>query len=150
MRREWLQVLYVLAAFAVCTHIALADPPASTQATVNGVELLGRRQVLSAGMPRHDMFTLRNHQRRQHVVDIVRLDSFGENRARATLPITSARRFVLEPGQELALPLTYSGTPVGSGMALPSLHFELHVTVDGRPLNAIATVSYICRIPVHR
>lgn len=150
MRGQWIQIFSALAAVIFCAQTALADPSPSTHATINGVELVGRHQVLSAGIAREAMFTLTNHQQRQHVVDIVRLDSFGENEGRAPLPITSERRIVLEPSQELRLPLTYSGTPVGSGMALASLHFELHVTVDGRPLSAIATVSYICRIPVRR
>ena len=130
-------------------NVAVADPPESTTAQTNGVELRGVRVQSSTGTPREPSYAIVNHNAEVHVVELVHLYVIGaSDDDRHELSITSPRRIQLRANRSESLSLTYSGDPIMSGQGTGHYLFELHATVDGQPIHAIASTAYMCRIPV--
>ena len=130
-------------------NVAVADPPESTTAQTNGVELRGVRVQSSTGTPREPSYAIVNHTAEVHVVELVHLYAIGaRDEERHELSITSPRRIQLRAHRSESLSLIYSGDPIWSGQGTGHYRFELHITVDGQPMHAIASTAYVCRIPV--
>lgn len=124
-----------------------ADPPPSSTVTANGVRLAGERNSSSTGVRREPGYVLTNLTASPRVVTLVALVGLGGPRPRP-LPIEGARRIVLAPRETRPLLVDYEGQPVHLGGGLAHYRFSLTIAVAGRRVSAIATNSYVCRIPV--
>jgi len=124
-------------------------PPRSTSALVNGVRISGMAHASSTGVDRSPEYTFRNRTSEVRVVELVALITLGGS-SRQALPIVGPRRIELGPRRVRAMRIDFRGTPLQSAAGLSYHRFLLQVRVGDEKGNAVASNSYMCRIPLRR
>lgn len=136
----------LLAALLSAT-VARADPPSRSTVTVGGVRLAGEMSSSSTGVRREPGYVLTNLTGSARAVELVALASLGDSRPQ-NLAIEGPRRIVLAPHETRPLLVSFVGRPVHLGGGLSYYRFSLTIAVGGQRAAALATNSYVCRIPV--
>lgn len=139
----------LVASLAVALHtaVASADPPSRSTVSVGGVRLAGEASSSSTGVRREPGYSLTNRTGSPRVVELVSLTGLGDGAPRA-LRIEGERRIVLAPGETRSLLIRFAGQPLNRGGGLSHYVFSLTIAVGGLRASAIATNSYVCRIPM--
>lgn len=125
------------------------DHDGTSSASVRGVRLRGLATRSSVSLPRSPRFAIVSSSPRPRRIALVRLASLGPDGEERTHVALGSRRFVLAPHARREIEPDYEGDALmAQTSGLGWRRFRLRITVDGTPLEAIATTAYMCRIPL--